>query len=89
MTGGFFRVEADDMHQLVVRPGRCEDDLGEVTTGMRDSAGEGCGSADLDSAVRDLADRMGDKGDELTEHVTAVLERLRACLAVYELVDRS
>lgn len=89
MTGGFFRVEADDMHQLIMGMGRCEDDLGEVTSGMRDAAGDGCGSAGLDSAVRDLAGRMGDKGDELVEHIAAVLDRLRACLELYEGVDRA
>lgn len=87
--GGFFRVEADGMHQLVAGLGQCEDDLGGVTAAMRDSAGEGSGCAEIDTAIRELADRMGDKGTELGEHVTGMLGGLRTSLEVYESVDQA
>ncbi|MQA86648.1 MAG: hypothetical protein GEV03_18940 [Streptosporangiales bacterium] len=93
-AGGFFRIECDQMHDLVARLDRIEDQLRETTEAMRACSAEALGSEGLDLAVGGplnigLADRAGNKIDELGESVEAILDRLRACISLYEQVDQS
>lgn len=90
MSGyGFFRLEADAMHDLVSGLDSCEERLRGVTSTMKGVTPEATGSAALDQAYGSLAGRLGGEIDELGKQVDAILERLKVCVTRYEQADRS
>ncbi|MQA83074.1 MAG: hypothetical protein GEV03_00230 [Streptosporangiales bacterium] len=95
-AGGFFRIECDQMHDLLHGLEDIEEELDQASAALWACPGEAFGSGDLDEAVSGggvfdfgLAWRARGKINELNEIIESILDRLRDCLTRYEEVDAS